>query len=68
MPVDRCICHNILFKEIKRIADERGFTTLEELQDAKISSTSCQLCLPYVKQVLKTGKTSFRPGIYLDEE
>jgi len=63
MPVDRCICHNILFTEIKRIADERGFTTLEELQKANISSTSCKLCLPYVKEVLKTGKTSFKPGI-----
>lgn len=68
MPVDRCICHNILFREIKRIADERGITTLEELQVEKISSTSCKLCLPYVREMLKTGQTSFKPGFHHEEK
>lgn len=59
MAIDRCICHKITFSEIKKIAEERNFSTIEELQKAKISSTNCKLCEPYVKQMLKTGKTVF---------
>lgn len=59
MPVDRCICHKITFSEIKKIAEERNFSSIEELQKAKISSTNCKLCEPYIKQMFKTGLTSF---------
>lgn len=59
MAIDRCICHKITFSEIKKIAREREISTIEELQKAKISSTSCKLCEPYVKQMLVTGKTVF---------
>lgn len=65
MPVDRCICHELTFTEIKQIAKERGFTSFEEIQKAGISSTSCKMCEPYVRAMLKTGKTSFVPGITL---
>jgi len=59
MAVDRCICHKITFSDIKKIADNNNFSTIEELQRAKISSTNCKLCEPYVKEMLKSGKTSF---------
>ena len=62
MPIDRCICHNISFREIKRIAENSGLQSLQELQAENISSKKCKLCLPYVKALLKTGKTSFKPG------
>ncbi len=66
MPIDRCICHNISFREIKSIVEKRGFQRIQELQSEKISSTNCKLCQPYVKEMLRTGKTSFKPGINLD--
>jgi bacterioferritin-associated ferredoxin len=59
MAIDRCICHKITFREIKKIAHKHNISTLEELQKAKISSTNCKLCEPYVKQMLKDGRTSF---------
>jgi len=59
MSVDRCICHKITFSDIKKIADEKGYSTIEELQKANISSTNCKLCQPYVKEMLRNGKTSF---------
>lgn len=65
MPVDRCICHDISFIEIKQIAKERGFTSLEEIQEARVSSTNCKMCEPYIRAMLKTGKTSFMPGFQL---
>lgn len=62
MPIDRCICHNISFDEIKRTAEEQGFYRLEEFQQENICSNSCKICGPYVSEVLRTGKTSFIPG------
>lgn len=59
MAVDRCICHKITFSEIKKIAEKNGYSTIEELQKANISSTNCKLCQPYIKKMLKSGKTSF---------
>tara|TARA_R100001143_G_C3361367_1_gene137097 strand:- start:33475 stop:33675 length:201 start_codon:yes stop_codon:yes gene_type:complete len=65
MPVDQCICHEISFAEIKKIAEEKGYTSIEEIQIAGISSTHCKMCEPYIRAMLKTGKTSFIPGFHL---
>lgn len=61
MSVSRCICHQITFKEIKSLADNQEIDTFEELQFLKISSTKCKLCEPYIREMFKTGKTSFAP-------
>ena len=62
MPVDRCICEGRTFSEIKQIAEKESYSTIEELQNNRICSTSCRLCMPYVEVMLKTGETSFEPG------
>jgi bacterioferritin-associated ferredoxin len=62
MPVDRCICHQITFEEIYRIAQERGLRTVEEIQTEKLCSTSCRLCQPYIEEMLRTGRTVFSIG------
>jgi len=62
MPVERCICLCISFEEILKIALDRNYRTVEELQENGVCSTSCKLCEPYVEQMLKTGKTSFEAG------
>jgi bacterioferritin-associated ferredoxin len=67
MAVNRCICHQITFSEIKQIAEERGITSVEELAEHNISSTNCQLCKPYLKKMFETGKTSFDPGIIYEK-
>jgi bacterioferritin-associated ferredoxin len=62
MSIDRCICHNISFEEIKKVAEIKDFQNLEELREANICSNSCKICGPYISEVLKTGRTSFIPG------
>ncbi len=59
MAIDRCICHQRSFEEIKKFAEEHDVKNIEDLQDANVCSTSCQLCVPYVKRMLETGETSF---------
>lgn len=65
MPVDRCICHKISFLEIKRIADENGYQSIEEIRKADLACNKCKFCEPYIEELLKTGKTTFKPGFYL---
>jgi len=62
MSVNRCICHDITFGEIKEIARAQNLYTIEELRSEEICSTRCKLCEPYIKAMLKTGQTSFEPG------
>lgn len=67
MPVERCICHDKTFSEIKRIVREKGYTTFKEIQEAGISGTQCKMCEPYIRAMLKTGETAFVPGFYLKQ-
>lgn len=62
MSVNRCICHQILFSELRIIALEKGITDIEGLQQEGICSTKCKLCIPYVSRMLQDGKTVFKPG------
>ncbi|MEX0904811.1 MAG: hypothetical protein WD604_06915 [Balneolaceae bacterium] len=68
MAVERCICHQIHFKDILEIAEQKGITTVEELQKQKISCTNCRLCVPYVRRVLESGTTHFRPDFLRERE
>ena len=61
MAVDRCICENRSFAEIREEARRRGLLTVEELQQARLCGTGCEMCLPYVERMLQTGETSFEP-------
>ena len=62
MPVDRCICHQISFSEIKEITKEKGLSSIQELQELKISCTNCKLCVPYIELMFETGETVFNRG------
>lgn len=60
--VEKCICHNKTFEEVKAYAKENDISTIEELQERNFCSNSCRLCAPYVEMMLKTGQTEFTPG------
>lgn len=62
--VNRCICHERSFEEIKEYANEQGYTSVEDLQIDDFCSNGCRICLPYVEMVLETGETAFEPGAY----
>jgi len=60
--VDRCICLKISFADIKKIAEKKGYSSATELQTDGICCTDCKLCIPYVAEMLRTGKTEFTVG------
>jgi len=59
MLINRCVCYNIKFSEVKKIMEENNFTSLEEVQKVVDVSKNCQLCRPYLERMLKTGETEF---------
>jgi NAD(P)H-nitrite reductase large subunit len=61
--VTRCVCHGISFAAILEIMEDRGIENVRELQERQICSCSCKICIPYIVQMIKTGETSFEPGL-----
>lgn len=57
--IDKCICFDTTFQEMKDLMIEKNLKTLEELQLHKPVSLNCKLCLPYILEMIQTGKTEF---------
>ncbi|CAG0976258.1 hypothetical protein PHYC_01518 [Phycisphaerales bacterium] len=56
MPVDRCICRDISFSDLKALAAQTG-ADFKELRTATNCATACSLCGPYIRKMLATGET-----------
>ena len=72
MSVDRCVCHNVTFAALKTLAkeiDPRAATdeadaqvvelALSELRRVTGCTTGCGTCEPYIRLMLKSGRTRF---------
>jgi bacterioferritin-associated ferredoxin len=59
--VNRCICSNTSFIEIKEIINEFKLNSINELKKHIEFAENCRLCVPYIELVFKTGKTEFEP-------
>jgi bacterioferritin-associated ferredoxin len=57
--IDRCVCYDRTFAELKRIATREGAKTVEELQHHVEFGLNCRLCHRYVREMLTAGKTEF---------
>ena len=57
--IDRCVCFNITFEELKNIAEEREIVDIEDLKDVVKCAMKCRLCEDYIIEMLRTGKTEF---------
>ena len=58
-PVNRCVCHDVQFSEIKDILDKHHASTIEEIQSYKECAKSCKFCIPYIEKMIQTGETAF---------
>ncbi|MEX1055537.1 MAG: (2Fe-2S)-binding protein [Rhodothermales bacterium] len=59
MQIDRCVCFQVRFSELKKVALKTGAGTIEELQQEVDFGLRCKLCHPYVNRMLRTGETVF---------
>lgn len=60
--VNRCVCRRRSFKQLKKISDEQGIERVEKLIEQGLCGDGCGLCVPYVKLMFKTGRTTFKPS------
>lgn len=68
MRIDRCLCFGKPFAELAEIAAETGATTVPELQAHALFGRKCQLCHPYVRRMLRTGRTVFHEVVTAEDE
>ena len=59
MRIDRCICHQVTFEELRRRCERDSGTDFDTLQREFRCGTGCGLCAPYVRRMLRTGATVF---------
>ena len=59
MQIDRCVCFQKTFAELKAVADASGAGTVAALQAHVVFGQRCRLCHPYVRRMLRTGEITF---------
>lgn len=57
--IDQCICHEVSFEKALKVARARGCETVEELKRHLDICDSCEICRPYLQEMLDTGQTEF---------
>ena len=60
MSVNRCVCHDVKFSEILRLAREQGLS-LEQIEFETGAGQGCGACRPYLPVVLASGRTQLPP-------
>lgn len=58
-PVDRCVCFNVTFAEMQAVAQAEGLCSRAQLLDRVEFGRNCQMCHPYVDEMLRTGEVRF---------
>lgn len=66
--IDRCYCFGKTFAELKKVADATGAATVAELQTHVEFGHNCKLCHPYVRRMLRTGRTVFHEIVTAEDE
>lgn len=56
--IDRCVCMDCTFEELKELAAKRGLD-FRGLSRATGCGMGCGLCTPYIKVMISTGQTVF---------
>jgi bacterioferritin-associated ferredoxin len=59
MTIDRCICFQQRFADLKAVADAQDVHDVAALQAHVAFGMKCRLCHPYVRRMLRTGETVF---------
>ena len=57
--ITHCICFDISFAQLKKVAQANNVHDLEALQQCVQFGQKCGLCQPYVRSMLRTGQTEF---------
>ena len=57
--IDRCVCVNVTFAQMRAFADDRGAADVAQLRSAFGCAENCGLCEPYIKRMLESRTVIF---------
>jgi len=57
--INHCVCTGMTFDQIKAEADAHGIRSIKGLRSRLGMGAYCSACAPYLKEMLRTGKTKF---------
>lgn len=58
--IDRCVCYDVRFANLREVADRTDARSIAALQRHVEFGRACRLCHPYVRRMLETGEVVFR--------
>lgn len=64
--IDRCVCFNIRFADLKQKLDERP-ASMDQIARRFGCGSCCGLCRPYIERMLETGQTVFSEILHQDD-
>jgi bacterioferritin-associated ferredoxin len=56
--IDRCVCFDLLFSDLKKKVEERP-ATMDQIARRHGCGSCCGICRPYIERMLETGETVF---------
>ncbi len=67
--IDRCVCHDTSFDDLKSLAQTKELDEFMELfEDSEADfGRGCGMCRVYVDEMLKSGETNFQRLILRDD-
>jgi len=57
--IRRCDCSGLTFAQMKRKADEMNIRSIKGLRSRLGMGYYCTACVPYLKEMLRSGQTEF---------
>jgi bacterioferritin-associated ferredoxin len=60
MPVNRCVCRDVPFEHVVRLAREEAMS-FEAISQRTGCGTGCGMCVLYAKVAIRTGRASLPP-------
>ena len=56
--ITMCVCQRMSFDRLLPLAREKGWD-MDDIARETLCGAGCGLCRPYIREMLKTGKTVF---------
>lgn len=64
--IDRCVCFDLRFSDLKRKLEERP-ATMDQIARRFGCGSCCGICRPYIERMLETGETVFNEVLREDD-
>jgi bacterioferritin-associated ferredoxin len=65
--IDRCVCFDLRFSDLKKKLDERP-ASMDQIARRYGCGSCCGICRPYIERMLESGETVFTEVLHADSD